>query len=206
MISIVITSYGEETWRSLAWERAYPSAIAQDNGTEKFEVIVHHSELETIGPARNEAAAKAEGKWLIFLDADDELEPRYVHEMSIAAAKTSGDVLMQPAVRYLRKGGRSGTRPVIIPDRNLRHDNYLVIGTMLRRELFQRVEGFNDYHHGFEDWSLWAKCWKLGAQVVPVPRAIYCAHYNPQSKHRLLWRDRREQVKLHERIEKELFE
>lgn len=205
MISIVVTSYGEDEWRSLAWERAYPSAIAQDSGTELFEVIMHHSELPTIGPARNEAASKAEGEWLIFLDADDELEPYYVHEMSVVAEKNEGDVLLQPAVRYLRKGGRSGSKPVIIPDRNLRKDNYLVIGTMLRRELFERVGGFNDYHHGFEDWSLWAKCWKLGAQVVPVPRAVYCAHWNPDSKHRALWRDRRAQVKEHLRIEQELF-
>lgn len=201
MISIVITTYGDEAWRELAWSRAYPSAVEQ--GTEEtVEVVVHHSQLPTIGPARNEAATQATREWLIFLDADDELEPGYVAAM--LQAMSEGKFLYQPAVRYLRKGGGM-TRPIIIPDRNLRNDNYLVIGTMLSRAQFDEVGGFNDYHHGFEDWSLWAKCWLAGAQVVPVPKAVYRAHHNPQSKHRLLWRDRRAQVEQHVRISRELF-
>lgn len=200
MISIVITTYGEEAWRELAWSRAYPSTVEQ--GAE--EVLVHHSTQPTIGPARNEAAMKAKGEWLIFLDADDELQPGYVAAMRSAAALNQGQVLLQPAVLYLRKGRPVG-RPMIIPDRNLRKDNYLVIGTMLRREQFVEVGGFNDYNHGFEDWSLWAKCWKAGARVVPVPEAVYRAHHNPQSKHRMLWRDRRSQVEMHTRVAQELF-
>lgn len=204
MISIVITTYGDPAWRELAWSRAYPSAIEQEASELSLQVVVHHSELATIGPARNEAAQEATGEWLIFLDADDELEPGYVQAMLYAAASHGGQVLFQPAVRYLRKGGGM-TRPLVIPARNLRQDNFLVIGTMLRRQQFHEVGGFNDYHHGFEDWSLWAKCWLAGASVVPVPQAVYRAHHNPQSKHRQLWRDRRAQVEMHTRVARELF-
>ena len=200
MITIVITTYGEESWRSLAWERAYPSTVEQ--GAEQ--VIVHHSELATIGPARNAAALEAEGEWLIFLDADDELEPGYVEAMREIADRRRDLVLLQPAVRYVRPG-RPKPQPLLIPDRNLRKDNYLVIGTMLRRSQFERVGGFSDYHHGFEDWSLWVKCWLEGAKVVGVPGAVYRAHYNHTSKHRQLWRNRREQAVWHARIEQELF-
>jgi len=201
LISVVITTYGEEEWRELAWSRAWPST--QDQGA--FEVIVHHAPKLEIGPARNQAAKGARGEWLCFLDADDELEHGYIQAMTDAICSTERPepVLLQPAVRYIRKGMMQN--PIMIPMKELSSDNYLVIGTVLRRKMFETVGGFNDYPHGFEDWSLWAKCWKAGAMVFPVPRAIYNAHINPRSKHRQMWRDRKTQVETHLRIQSELF-
>lgn len=201
MISIIITTYGADHWRDIAWSRAYPST--QDQGVN--EIIVHHAPSLTIGPARNEAASKATGEWLLFLDADDELDPFYVRAMTeaICSAERPEPALLQPAVSYIRKGVQQ--QPVLLPAIDLRVANYLVIGTVLRRSLFEQVGGFNDYHHGLEDWSLWAKCWQAGATVFPVPQAIYYAHFNPHSAHRLLWRNRRLQVQLHKAVQAELF-
>lgn len=202
LISIVITTYGEERWQLLAAERAIPSAKEQ----EPYELIVHHEPYLPIGPARNSAAERATGEWLLFLDADDELEDNYLLAMTdaICFSGRPEPALLQPAVRYVRKNDRSQT-PFVIPKKDLRSDNYLVIGTVLRASLFREVGGFNDYPHGFEDWSLWAKCWKAGATVYPVPKAVYNAHVNPQSKHRQMWRDRKLQVETHMRVQAELF-
>lgn len=201
MISIIITTYGGDEWPEIARQRAIPSAKAQD----AYELIIHHDKKLPIGPARNKAARKATGEWLLFLDADDELEDGYVEAMTNAICdnRRPEPALLQPAVRYIRKG--SMQNPIMIPTKDLSSDNYLVIGTVLRRKLFTDVGGFNDYPHGFEDWSLWAKCWKAGAQVFPVPRAIYTAYINPQSKHRTMWRDRKTQVETHMRVQRELF-
>lgn len=201
MISIVITTYGGDHWREIASERAIPSAKEQD----AYEIIVHHEPRMEIGPARNRAAEKATGEWLLFLDADDELDQNYVRAMTDAIChyERPEPALLQPAVCYYRKGRPGQT--FLIPEKDLRVDNYLVIGTVLRRRLFLDVGGFNNYPHGFEDWSLWAKCWKAGARVYPVPKAIYKAHINPQSVHRVAWRDRKWQVETHMRIQSELF-
>ena len=200
-MSVIITTYGDQAWLDLAWSRAWPSA--QDQGA--YEVIVHHDDGQSIGPARNNAAAKATGEWLCFLDADDELEHEYIRAMTdaICSPLRPEPALLQPAVRYLRKGRMQD--PILIPFKDLRTDNFLVIGTVVRRRLFEQVGGFGDYPHGFEDWSCWAKCWKAGAQIFPVPHAIYNAHINPHSKHREMWRDRRTQVATHLRVQKELF-
>lgn len=201
MISIVITTYGGDHWREIALQRAIPSAQAQN----AYEVIVHHDHGKEIGPARNRAAEKATGEWLLFLDADDELHHSYCQAMTsaICSDQRPEPALLQPAVCYYRKG-RPG--PVyLIPEKDLRTDNFLVVGTMLRRKLFTQVGGFSNYPHGFEDWSLWAKCWKAGARVYQVPKAIYHAHINPQSVHRTMWRDRRQQVAMHLRVQAELF-
>jgi GT2 family glycosyltransferase len=106
-------------------------------------------------------------------------------------------------VRYVRKGRPS---PPQFNDRGipLTRDNWLVVGTLVRRTLFERVGGFEDYPHGFEDWSLWYKCEKAGAKILKVPQAIYICHVNPESKHKRGWRDRKWQVETHQRVEREL--
>ena len=89
---------------------------------------------------------------------------------------------------------------------SLRDDNWMVVGTMIHRDLFWKVGGFDDYPHGFEDWALWSKCFRVGAQIVKVPDAVYRYWHNPQSKHKQGWRDRRWQVETHMRVKRELDE
>lgn len=201
MISICITTYGADHWPVIAQERAHPSALAQN----AWQVILHHEPNLTIGPARNAAAEHATGEWLLFLDADDELEPGYVDAMTnaICSRQRPEPALLQPAVRYVRNHRVSPA--YLVPEQDLRHTNYLVVGTVLRRELFEQVGGFSDYPHGFEDWSLWAKSYQAGARVFPVPQAIYRAYINAQSAHHKLWRDRKTQAKIHARVAAELF-
>src|SRR5687768_17047197 len=180
-VSIVIATYGDENWRDLAMSRAYPSAL--DQGA--HEIVVGHDDNSTIALVRNALAAKTSGDWLCFLDADDELAPGYIDAM----AQVGGEnVLLTPSVQKVRKGRPSP--PMFYSEVPLNVANWLVVGTLLRRDLFMQVGGFSDYPHGFEDWSLWAKCWKAGARPVRVPKAIYIQHVNPQSKHRQGWRDR----------------
>jgi glycosyltransferase involved in cell wall biosynthesis len=194
-VSVLIATYGSSDWHDLAWSRAYPSAVAQTEDVQCF-----HDPEGTIASVRNELAATARGDWLCFLDADDELAPGYLDAM---AAVGGANVLLTPAVRYVRKGRPS---PPQFNDRGipLTRDNWLVVGTLVRRTLFERVGGFEDYPHGFEDWSLWYKCEKAGARIVKVPQAVYICHVNPESKHKRGWRDRKWQVETHQRVEAEL--
>jgi len=201
MISVVITTYGDPAWQELAWSRAYPSAL--DQGAD--EIIVHHEPDLPIGPARNAAGLLASGEYLCHLDADDELAPGYIAAMEQAIRSTPDPLttLFYPTVRYIRKNRAQAD--LLRPVGDLRHDNFMVIGTVVGAALFRSVGGFSNYDHGFEDWSAWAKCFKAGASIVPVPQAVYVAHINPLSSHRVRWRNRREQVAEHIRVQRELF-
>jgi len=201
-VSVCIATYGGSEWEDLAWTRAYPSAKAQTN-----DIQVFHDPEGTIASVRNEVGNTARGEWLCFLDADDELAPGYIGAMERAAERAGdGPVLLTPAVQLLRRKGSARGNPVFF-DRGipLSDDNWLVVGTLIKRDLFVQVGGFSDYPHGFEDWSLWAKAWKAGAQVVKVPDAVYRYWVNPNSKHKKGWRDRRWQVETHNRVRSELF-
>lgn len=204
-VSIIIGTYGDDEWEKLAYERALPSAQAQD----ALEVLIGHDDEGTVASCRNDLAAKAEGDWLCFLDADDELAPGYLQAMRrVLERERRGEhgtppLLLTPAVSYVQKGRRRPPR--FHTEVSLELGNWLVVGTLLERYMFEKVGGFPDYPHGFEDWALFARCWKEGADVRKVPRAVYIAYINPNSKHREGWKDRAWQVATHQRIQKELF-
>jgi len=65
----------------------------------------------------------------------------------------------------------------------LKDGNWLIVGSVVRTELLRRAGGWWDYPV-YEDWSLWLRCYLLGASAEPVPRAIYRAHARPGSRNR----------------------
>lgn len=182
-VSIVIAAYGEDDWRELAFERAYPSTFGQD----PHEVVAIYERGMTLAQVRNLGAAKATGDWLCFLDADDELGSGYIGAMRRALEQERGvdgaPLLLTPAVSYIL---RSRAHPPRIASQvPLEFGNWLVIGTLVPRDLFNEVGGFIDHGiGGYEDWSLWTRCHKAGARVVRVPEAIYRAHVNYRSRNR----------------------
>jgi len=172
-------------------------------------VLVKHEPDASIAEVRNALGVEATGEWLCFLDADDELAPRYLEVIARQwerIQKHGADrlALLSPQVSYVQLNGRRHA-PKHHRKGNLQNDNFLVVGTLVQRDLFLKVGGFEDYPHGFEDWSLWAKCWKEGASVIQVVGAVYIAYLNPDSKHRKAWADRKWQLQMHNKIREELF-
>jgi glycosyltransferase involved in cell wall biosynthesis len=186
-ISIIIATYGEETWAQTALTRALPSVEGVD-----AEVLIGHDPEATIAGVRNEIASHATGKWLCFLDADDELAPGYIEAMTQAMQRKC---LLTPRVQQIINRREHPAK--YYPEVNLMSGNWLVVGTLIERSLFKKVGGFGDYPHGF-------KATKLGAEVVRVDDAIYRQHVNPRSKHRMGWRNRRYQVSTHHSVQAEL--
>jgi glycosyltransferase involved in cell wall biosynthesis len=180
-VSVCIATYGSEDWHDLAWSRAYPSAMEQG----ALEVNCFHDPEGSIASVRNELARTAKGEWLCFLDADDELAPGYLGAMKRAYEQErgtdGGSLLLTPAVSYVHKGRPKP--PKFWPECDFTTGNWVVIGTLVRRDFFTEVGGFRDFAHGLEDWNLWARCVRAGARVVKVRSAVYLAHWNSRSKH-----------------------
>lgn len=188
-ISCVIASYGAHRWRQLALDRALPST----DGQGFHEVVVRHDDSATLAQTRNAAAHAATGEWLLFLDADDELASGFGQAMSeaIKAEPANGLLLFTPAVCYTQGRRRPPAR--VWPRIDLRDGNYLVIGTLISRDLFETVGGFHEWKL-YEDWCLWQRASRQGAEVVEVPDAVYVAHVDPRSRNRQPGRREREEI------------
>lgn len=176
--SVIVATYGDQaTWgplamralRSVAAQTREPRSVARVHGT-------------TLADARNQGAEQATGEWLIFLDADDELDPGYIAAMEAAAAQIGTDrVLLKPSTLGVYPDGTCDAAPVMIPARPLLEANHLVIGTAMRRAEFLLAGGFTELP-ALEDWHLFIRLQIAGAGVVEVPDAIYRVGVWPHSR------------------------
>ncbi len=171
-VTIIIAIYGDlDAWRA----RSLCASLSAINQTLPAVVVV--SEAHTLATARNQAAAEADTAWLIFLDADDELDRRYVEAMMGG----TGD-LRQPSTLGITGRAEDDTPVLLAPHpAGLLVGNHIVIGAMVRRELFDEVGGFRELAAA-EDWDLWIRCWLAGAEITTCPDAIYRVHVHPGSR------------------------
>lgn len=190
-IGVAIGTFGDNKWADLARSRAVPSVSAQ---TEPCPYVHIHG--PTLHEARNEAVASLGTKWVICLDADDELDTGYVAAMSAAAEGHLGYWLYQPATLGVYPDGREDVAPVVIPKKDLYTGNFLVISTMFQKSQFVEAGGFQDFP-AWEDWDLFIRMTQAGAIPVPVPDAILRIHVTPGSRNQI---PDAEAAELHRRI------
>ncbi len=174
-MTVCIGTYGTPAWAKLASERAMPSAYAQG-----CEVILTHA--ATLASARNACAKVAETEWLIFVDADDELEPGYVSAMAAGTADMRAPALFE----QYADGHRMR---VNVESRDIEQLNPCAIGTAVRRDLFIAAGGFPDFG-GWEDWALYLRMHRRGATLEHVGSAVYTQHVSPDSRNRTISRPR----------------
>jgi GT2 family glycosyltransferase len=169
-VAVIVATFGELRWAELAHRRAKASAERE----EPADLVVFHGG-SSVAEARNTAAAMTAAPWLCFLDADDELEPGYLRAMR-ALRMNRG--LLAPAVREVVDGIPGPARTLDDDRRNIdRGWNPCVVGTLIRRDTFERAGGFWS-ERAWEDWSLFRRAWLLGEPVVHVPDAVYRVHVN----------------------------
>lgn len=170
-VAVIVASYGDKQfWDALA-VRALDSAYKQSRPPDEILRVHGHSLHE----CRNEGAKQAKADYLCFLDCDDELEPHYLEAMMQPGVHPLE--LRYPRVRYVSENlldRRFVPDPIILPRRSLDRGNFMVIGTVLRKDLFEASGGFRELR-AYEDWDLWIRCWMLGAEPRLVPDAIYRA-------------------------------
>jgi glycosyltransferase involved in cell wall biosynthesis len=181
-VTVCIATFGGDEWKTLA-QRARASAEPQ--------APVLHVHADTLHEARNRALAAVETEFVVYLDADDELEPGYIAAMATGTADVRG-----PVARYIHgQRGRlwqprvSGHQHDCTSD-CLSDGNWLLIGSAVRTELLRAAGGWRDFPWS-EDWDTWLRCWKAGATFELIPTAIYRAHVRTDSRNRGATREAR---------------
>lgn len=178
-VTVCIGTFGDSSWVDLANECAIPSVRA-------LEVPYLHIHGANLHMARNDCLTGVATTFVCFLDADDELEHNFFHHIEHGSHAD----LRVPAVRYVRNKFDQGVRMPKVAGHShectaacLAEGNWLVIGTVAPTRILREVGGFRDFPWS-EDWDLWVRCWKAGATIERVPRAVYRAHVRKDSRNR----------------------
>ena len=166
--------------------------ICEEYAARDCRVRVIHQTNQGQAAARNHAIAEAKGKWLCFVDSDDEIHPQMLERLLCAAQSARAPMSMcrmleAPALPpdFLKPAGKDWqTVPMedgVLADLVARgaYPGWVACGKLIRREL---VESYL-FCPGrvYEDNE--AVCrWIYGAKILAsVPEALYFYRTNPDS-------------------------
>ena len=211
LVSIVIASYnygrflGEAIASALAQRDAAVEVVVVDDGSTddsaavagRFPVRLIRQVNAGVCLARNRGAAAAHGELLVFLDADDLLEPDYVARCREALA-VSGPTVAYAYTQMRLFGEEEGifaSRP--FDARAMLRERFVHGAALLRRASFDEVGGFDPaWRNGLEDYELWIRLLDRGytGTFVSEPLLRYRRHgpsrndLAPETIRSLLWR------------------
>ena len=141
------------------------------------------------GGQRNRAASAARGSLLVFVDADDTVNPAYVREMSEALA-VHPLVCSRVDLSELNPWNPDGTHPqetgLIVSE--MRFLPFAGAGTLgIRRALFERIGGFHPTLPCYEEADL---CWRIQLSGGEAPAFVSGAvlHVRQQPGAQRTWR------------------
>jgi glycosyltransferase involved in cell wall biosynthesis len=196
-ISVIIPAYNAAPYISKAIESCFAQTeppheiVVADDGSsdetaaiaERFGSPVRVVRLpQNVGlpAARNAAVAASTGDWLAFLDADDWFLPEKLERQRTCAAQNPGAVLIYSSFRTSLNGVEAPVR--LAPPSQLwplmrYRCVFPVHATLLRRDAFEAVGGFNPALRVVEDWDLWLRIierYSLKSfAAVPEELAVY---------------------------------
>ncbi|MHB1398928.1 MAG: glycosyltransferase family 2 protein [Trichloromonadaceae bacterium] len=151
---------------------------------QRYPITVLAQENQWVAAARNNAVEFAKGKYIFFLDADDLLQPQAIeHCLQLMADSPPGVGYIYGQMEYFEyKQGFFASRE--FSPRDLARSNYICVSSLLRREDFLRVGGFDRAMvEGREDWDLYVRLLHHGVhgRFLPEP-LIRCRKHRPPRK------------------------
>ncbi len=185
-----ISSVRRQTFQG--WE-----LVAVDDGSadDSYERLSRWSEIDTRirvfraevnrgpGAARNEGLRHATGNMVAYLDCDDEFYPDYLGQ--VARLRNKGDVLIFGYDYVVDRQGQPEVRtwdPTPHGARFFETNLSTPLGVAHRRDLGTRVGGFDETLWCQEDWELWKRLARTGAEILFVPHRSGLYRFGKQTR------------------------
>jgi glycosyltransferase involved in cell wall biosynthesis len=209
LVSIIIPCYNHARFLSEAIESALAQnyepvevIVIEDGSTDDSAHVagtfkdrgirVVSKENAGLSEARNMGAKEAKGKYLIFLDADDRLEPSY-------ASETVALLEQDPSLAFVYTQMRLFGNEIGVTDHpdydlaRLKQGNYINATATFRRSVFEHASFDPAFRGGWEDWDFFltlAEQEKRG-KLLDKPLLNYRKHESGSMTNLLLEQQRR---------------
>jgi glycosyltransferase involved in cell wall biosynthesis len=118
--------------------------------------------------ARNYGIEQSNGNYIMPLDADDILDPKYLKE---AVSKIESDKNIKLVTAHVQHFGDVKEKFVmpVFALKDYLIVNYISISSLFKKQDFIKVKGFDESMLVFEDWDLFIKILKDGGEAVQLP-------------------------------------
>ena len=121
------------------------------------------------GVARNFGVEASSGKYILFVDSDDLIGSSYISK-SVAELEADEAVKVVTCRGEFFDGRTGAWKLKLYSPKTLAKRNVFTLSSMMRRDDFVRVGGFDSTMHNYcEDWALWINILKDGGKVVTLP-------------------------------------
>lgn len=175
--SLIAQTYSN--WEAIIVDDCSPDAVATiaRKWVERDKRIhfFHTEENMGVSHARNYAASKASGKYVMSLDGDDIILPGYI-QLCVGALEKDSDVKVAytnwqffGASRSTSYLGYEGYEEELL-------NNQIHVSALLRLEDYRRIGGFDeDMHTALEDWDFWIRILNGASpqEVVFIPERLF---------------------------------
>lgn len=198
-VTVVVATCGNDDWYEMGNEAGRSALLTGAN------VLRVHLKDGTVAEARNQGLRDTKSEYIVFLDADDSIDPRYFIGVNPTADVTA------TSIKYPYH--ENALMPAVWQHENYpwkRHDgmckaeclldgNWIHIGAICRTEAVRAVNGFREYPV-YEDWALFLSMQQNGASFGYHIDSIYYAAARENKNHRNHSIPLEERNKIHELI------
>jgi glycosyltransferase involved in cell wall biosynthesis len=183
--SVVAQTFGD--WEIVIVDDGSPD----DTVAEAERLIATHADRRirlvrqaNAGPAaaRNAGIAASTGRYVLPLDADDQLYPTMLARTVAALERDPGIALAYSDFEHFGAAERRITVGAWDLDA-LAYSNQLGISSLYRREVWDAVGGYNPaMRDGYEDWDFWISVAERGFRAVRIPEPLFRYRVKPESR------------------------
>lgn len=191
LVSIVIPAYNVEgtiieTLESVVAQTYddIETIIVDDGSTDSTLALVKHfvedkpsmhvyaKENEGVAAARNYGFQFVKGKYLLFLDADDLIDPRFV-ELCIEVFNAQPHVnIVTTQMRHFERVNNIFAHDEFSTETILRK-NCFVITSMIKSDTFKEIGMFDAAMKFHEDWEMWIRMTEKYNNVVRIDKPLF---------------------------------
>lgn len=149
------------------------TAYIEDLIQDKSYIQYFYQENKGLSSARNVGGKAAKGEFLLFLDADDKIAPRYLQEAIVKILSQPNCKLVYSKAEYFGKQTGSWDLPQYTTFADLLRNNMIYCTALHRKSDFTKLGGFDENLSAYEDWDYWIRLLQDGGQVIRIDEVLF---------------------------------